>query len=224
MFKNATTPTAGHEKAFIRQALLVDGIRLDGRGSRDYRAVNIKMSRTETSSLCEVGVGDTLVSASCVGEIISPFPDRPSEGFLLFSTDISDNKRITHTEISRYLERTIRHSDALDMESLCIIGGEKVWQIKVRVYVQDGSGGNILDCSMLAAMGALKAFRRPDISIISVPVGDGLTSKIIMHHSDDREPLPLALQHTPLALTLGVFRRSQVLNSLTSSEAKVRAG
>lgn len=203
--------------AFIRQALFDDQLRLDGRTPHDFRAMKVKMTRAETSSLCEVTIGETLVAAAVTGEIVSPFPDRPSEGFLQFSTDISENKRISHSEISRYLERAIRHSDALDLESLCIIGGEKVWQIHCQVNVLDASGGNVIDAAMLAAMGALKAFRRPDISVLSVPIGQSmqLSSKIVTHHSDDREPLPLALQHTPLAITLGIFKRSNTLTSLS---------
>lgn len=204
--------------AFIRQALLNEGLRLDGRACHDYRAISIKLSRTETSSSCEVVIGETMIVAAVTGEIVSPYPDRPSEGFLLFSTDISDNKVISHTEISRYLERAIRHSDALDLESLCIVGGEKVWQVRCQVNVLDTSGGNTIDACMLAAMAALKAFRRPDISVLSVPVGRNLqlSSKIVLHHSDDREPLPLALQHTPLALTLGIFKRVNVVTKLSA--------
>jgi exosome complex component RRP45 len=186
----------------------------------EFREVMIKLDRVETSSYCEVSFGETQVAAAVTGEIVAPFPDKASEGFLLFSTEISDNKNITHSEISRYLERTIRHSDALDLESLCIIGGEKVWQVRCQLHVLDTSGGNILDVAMLAAMGALRAFRRPDISVVSVPVGTGLqlSSKIVLHHSDDREPLPLALQHTPLSLTLGIFKRVNAVNSLASEQ------
>ncbi|RZL27936.1 MAG: hypothetical protein EOP64_05975 [Sphingomonas sp.] len=37
--------------------------------------------------------------------------------------------------------------------------------MKVSVHVLDGSGGNLLDACTLACMGAMKAFRRPDISV-----------------------------------------------------------
>lgn len=203
--------------------MLDSGLRLDGRGVEDYRVVSMKLNRNETSSTCEVIIGETIVAVAVTGEIVSPFPDRPAEGFLVFSTDITENKFITHTEISRYLERAIRHSDALDLESLCIINGEKVWQIRCQVRVLDISGGNVLDAVMLATMGALKAFRRPDISVLSVPMGSSrqLSSKIVLHHSDDREPLPLALQHTPLTLTLGIFKRVNVVTNLSGVEKVV---
>eukprot|EP01031_Cornospumella_fuschlensis_P031560 gene31560-38145_t len=216
MFKNDTISAPAYESTFIRQALLNDGLRLDGRALQEFRAINMQLSRSETSSICEVQWGENLVCASATGEITAPFPDRPLEGFLLFSTDMAETAELSHSEVTRYLEKTIRNSDALDLESLCIIGGEKVWQVKVSVHVLDGSGGNLLDACTLACMGAMKAFRRPDISVVHVPVGAELTSKLVIHHSDDREPLPLALQHTPLCATLGIFKRVQVVTKLNN--------
>ena len=81
-------------------------------------------------------------------EVVSPFGDRPNEGLLEFNilfspmagreyyvfrgletrfmaqdTDLSE----LETELKRILERSIKESDAIDMEALCLIPGEKVW-------------------------------------------------------------------------------------------------
>lgn len=116
------------------------------------------------------------------------------------SVDISvgaNNNGVSHSEITRYLERSIRDNDTLDTESLCIKAGDKVWMISCDVKLVDYHGGAIDACT-LSCIAALKAFRRPEVSLTE----DGLQ----IHHSDAREPLPLALNHSPLAVSLGLFR------------------
>jgi exosome complex component RRP45 len=50
------------------------------------------------------------------------------------------------------LERSIRDSEALDTESLCIIAGEKVWSIICDVKILNYDG-NVIDACNLAAVG-----------------------------------------------------------------------
>lgn len=47
---------------------------------------------------------------------------------------------ISKIELNRLLDRSIKESDAIDTESLCIISGEKVWLICCDVRVLDYSG------------------------------------------------------------------------------------
>lgn len=224
--------------AFIRQAILESGIRLDGRDVDSYRDIDIKLERSECSSISEVRFDDTLVITAVSGEIVSPYPDRPVEGILQFNVNISTHTElsgITHWELSRMFERSIKESEAIDTESLCIVGGEKVWQISCETRVIDGSGGNLIDVCMLSVMSALRAFRKPDVSIIptinllhteenlKLSIDKNSSSKkqisnnnILIHHSNDREPLPLALHHTPLAVTFGIIKFDTVPTSLTS--------
>lgn len=196
---------------FIRQALFSSGLRIDGRSADDLRSVSIKASRTEKSSIGEVQLGSTSVIVVVTGSLVAPYPDKPNEGSLHFNTEISPMTEvlgITHAEISRLLERIIRDSEALDTDSLCIVSGEKVWEIRCEVRIVDASGGNILDACVLAVMAALKAFRKPEISIVNNEFQKGQSSsRLVVHHSDEREPLPLSLQHTPLSITLGIFKK-----------------
>lgn len=122
------------------------------------------------------------------------------------------------------LERALKDSEALDTESLCIVGGERVWQINCNVNVLDGSGGNVIDACLLSVISALKAFRKPDVSVVpasideptdaptkgfNLPLAAGPARpnvNILVHHSNNREPLPLSLHHTPITVTLGIFR------------------
>lgn len=214
---------------FIRQALFESSVRLDGRGVDDCRDVNIKLARTEKSSTSEVQLGDTLVICIVTGDIVTPYPDRPTDGILQFQATVStlaESSGFLHSDLSRLLERAIRESESIDTESLCIIGGEKVWMINCEVKVVDCTGGNVIDACMLAAMSALRAFRKPETSVVSGDAAaeaggediEGAQSGIIIHHSDEREPMPLALHHTPLSVTLGVFKNT-ALGSAASGGA-----
>ncbi len=212
-------------------------MRLDGRGIDDCREASISLTRLEKNSTSKVQIGDTLVICIVSGEIVAPYPDRPTDGILQFNADVStlaENSGFLHSDLSRLLERAIRESESIDTESLCIIGGEKVWMINCEVKVLDCSGGNIVDACLLAAMSALRAFRKPETSVVSNVVeagesmGDALGSSsssgngIIIHHSDEREPLPLALHHTPLSVTLGVFKHVATAIAAGASAESVR--
>lgn len=150
-----------------------------------------------------------------------PYPDRSSEGILHINTELSvfaEISGISDNEIRRILEKTIRESDAIDLESLCIVSGEKVWKITIDIRVIDYFGGNIIDAAVFAALSALRAFRKPDVSIESIGVeefsGKNKT-KLHIYNASEREPLPLALHHTPLSATIGLFKLdSTVLNQV----------
>lgn len=201
-----------NENVFIRQALL-EGIRLDGRNLSEFRDVTIDLNRFETESTSEVRIGNTLVIAKVRGELVTPFPDKPTEGIIHFSADVSisaKNAGISQQDIVRMLESSIRETDVIDTETLCVISGEKVWMLICDVNLFD-YGGSALDACMFAMMGALRAFRKPEMSIVYKEGKEGKdllnqSYDIILHSSEDREPLPLALHYTPLALTIAIFR------------------
>ena len=74
----------------------------------------------------------------------------------------NDPRAIT---ITRILERQVRDARAVDLETLCIEPGKKVWKISILVTVIDASGGNLIDCCALAVAGALLHARRADVSL-----------------------------------------------------------
>ena len=67
-------------------------------------------------------------------------------------------------ELQRLLEHCLWESRCIDVESLCITSGLRVWTIRVDVHVLN-YGGNIIDASSVAATAALLHFRRPDVSV-----------------------------------------------------------
>lgn len=68
-------------------------------------------------------------------------------------------------ELNRLLERNVKQSQCLDLESLCIRAGEKVWQVRVDLNTLNHDG-NILDCANCALICALSHFRIPEVSVV----------------------------------------------------------
>jgi exosome complex component RRP42 len=58
-------------------------------------------------------------------------------------------------ELGRVVDRGIRESGCIDMESLCIVPGEKVWGVMIDIHVMSDQG-NIFDACGLAAIAALR--------------------------------------------------------------------
>ena len=67
-------------------------------------------------------------------------------------------------ELQRLLEHCLWESHCVDMESLCITTGRRVWTIRVDVHVLNYDG-NVVDAASVAAIAALLHFRRPDVSV-----------------------------------------------------------
>ena len=66
--------------------------------------------------------------------------------------------------MNRLLEKNVKQSRLLDIETLCIRAGEKVWQIRADLNVLNHDG-NILDCANVALVSALAHFRLPEVSV-----------------------------------------------------------
>jgi exosome complex component RRP45 len=100
------------------------------------------------------------------------------------------------------LDRVIRHSNALDTESLCILKGKSCWGIRADVHVTDYDG-NLIDCACIGVMAGLQHFRRPDAE-----VKDG---QVTVFGLDERVPVPLNITHKPLAITFHTFHEGKVI-------------
>lgn len=197
-------PISSNERQFIVEGMKHD-IRVDGRTPLDMRMV--KISFGEVTGTAEIQLGKTRALACVTADLVAPFPDRPAEGMLNFFIGFSpmastafqtraggaSDKAI---ELSRVVERAIKESRAIDTEALCVVAGEKVWAIRCDVHVTDHDG-NLMDCVNLAAVTALLHFRRPDVAV----VGD----KVTVYSMDDRQPVPLAVHHTPISLSFALF-------------------
>ncbi|RLG37050.1 RNA-binding protein [Methanosarcinales archaeon] len=150
--------------------LIRSGKRMDGRRFLEYREISVEkgvVKRAEGSA--RVKIGNTQVLVGVKMEIGEPFPDIPNEGVIITNAEFvplaspefepgpPDENSV---ELARVVDRGIRGSHALDVESLCIEEGEKVWMIFIDIHVLDDDG-NLVDASALGAIAALMNTRIP---------------------------------------------------------------
>ena len=119
-----------------------------------------------------MSVGETRVVVIVTGEIIKPFADRPTEGVLQFSADLCLAAEVgniifsdlfsrlnlcvfiqaagyNQSHVCRLIERSLKDSDCIDLESLTLIAGEQVWAICCDIRVLSFHG-NMNDVTSLA--------------------------------------------------------------------------
>ncbi|GFY94309.1 3'-5'-exoribonuclease family protein [Actinidia rufa] len=159
-----------NEKKFIETTLLSD-LRIDGRRPFDYRRLTIKFGRDDGSS--EVQLGQTHVMAFVTSQLVQPYRDRPNEGTVSIYIEFSPmadpsfeagRPGESAVELGRIIDRGLRESRAVDMESLCVIAGKLVWAIRIDLHILDNAG-NLVDAANIAALTALSTFRRPECTL-----------------------------------------------------------
>ncbi|WRT70859.1 uncharacterized protein IL334_007858 [Kwoniella shivajii] len=219
MVREIDPPTI--QKDFLLAAL-AEGKRLDGRIPLEQRKVEYIFG--EELGTVECRLGKTAVLAQVSASIVKPRDDRPYEGFLLINSEIGpmassvyESGRSSDSEIliTRLLEKSIRRTEAIDREALCILAGEKVWQLRLTLHFLSDSG-NLLDCASMASMAALRHFRKPEVEVI----GD----EVIIHSPEERAPVPLAIHHTPLCLTFAYFENLPPILDPTHLETTLCSG
>ena len=113
--------------------------RLDGReqfGARDLKLETGILPRAEGSA--RVTMGNTIVLAGVKFQLMTPYPDRPNQGGLMCSCEVrpiagrhweAGPPSPEAIELGRVVDRGIRESGCIDVDELCIIPGEKAWQV-----------------------------------------------------------------------------------------------
>lgn len=209
-------------KSFILGALAA-GCRVDGREALEPRQMSCTFSRSPTAATCELLIGTTRALAHVSGTLVPPYPDRPTEGQLSFGVEFSPmgapeweagRPPAEAVELARIIERSIRDSGAIDLEALCVVAGQAVWNIQVDVSVLDHDG-NLHDACSLAAMAALQHYRQPAVDAS----GSGMPR---LRDPDEAEPSPLPLHHVPWSVTfvlLGAPTPDLVLDPCLAEEA-----
>ncbi|CAG8602502.1 14091_t:CDS:2 [Funneliformis caledonium] len=213
---------SNNEKEFILKGIK-EGLRLDNRDKNEFRAIGIIFGPEYGRS--EVILGNTRVLAKVSCEVIRPYPDRPNEGMITLSTELSpmafpniEPGRPSEEEVlvSRILEKAIKRSRAIDTEGLCIVANEKVWSIRVDIHFLDHDG-NIIDAACIAAISALAHFRRPDVTVIG--------EEVTIHPIEQRNPVPLSVLHMPICITFAFFEDGKyVVVDPTLQEEQIRQG
>ncbi|XP_023014200.2 exosome complex component Rrp45 [Leptinotarsa decemlineata] len=196
------TTISNCEKKFLLKNLS-EGNRLDGRTFNEFRKVNLEFGKDW--GCCYVSLGKTKVLAQVSCEIQQPKSSRPSEGILIINIELNPladpnfeagRSSDLSVQLNRLLEKCLKDSKAVDLESLCIKMNEKVWVIRVDINVLNHEG-NILDCASIAALAALTHFRRPDVTC------DG--EEFTIHSLKQRDPIPTVIHHYPVCVTYSIF-------------------
>ena len=145
-------------------------LRIDGRGQFERRNIDLEidvLSNAEGSA--KVVWGGTIVYAGVKFALREPYPDRPADGSLMTSAELRPVANVKYEpgppsaesiELGRVVDRGIRESGCIDMESLCVVPGESVWNVNLDIHVMSDKG-NIFDACALAGIAALKTATVP---------------------------------------------------------------
>ena len=145
--------------------LAANNARIEGRAQWEGRNLEVEHSvlpRAEGSA--RVRMGDTIVLAGVKFQIMQPYPDRPNQGGLMCSADVrpiagrnweAGPPSPEAIELGRVVDRGIRESGCIDVDSLCIIPGEKAWQVILDLFAVSDDG-NLFDAFALAGIAALR--------------------------------------------------------------------
>lgn len=207
------------EKSFIVRTI-AEGKRLDGRQMDESRVLRIYFGTDW--GCCQVSLGETKILAQVSCEVQQPKPTRPNEGLLFINLELSPmgaphfeagRQSELAVQLNRLLEKCIKDSRCVDLESLCIVAEEKVWALRVDVNVLNHEG-NLVDAASVAALTALSHFRCPDVTITG--------EETIIHDASERDPIPLSLHHYPVCVSYAVFNSGEnVAADPTAIEEKV---
>ncbi|XP_037753064.1 exosome complex component RRP45 isoform X2 [Chelonia mydas] len=202
------TPLSNCERRFLLRAI-EERKRLDGRQSYDYRNVRISFGADYGCCIVELGRTRVLGQVSC--ELVSPKLNRATEGILFFNLELSPmaapafepgRQSDLLVKLNRLLERCLRNSKCIDTESLCVVAGVKVWQIRVDLHLLNHDG-NIIDAASIAAIVALCHFRRPDVSVQG--------EEVTLYTPEERDPVPLSIHHMPICVSFAFFQQGTYL-------------
>lgn len=208
-------------------------MRLDGRDLNEFRPIKINFGSDWGS--VHVSLGETRVLAQVTCEVAQPKSTRPNEGLLFIKVELgpmaaqhfeANRSSDLSVQVNRILERALKDSRCIDLESLCIIAEEKVWNLRVDLNVLNHEGNiigrcrncvwsvqwlmsecfiSILDCASIAALTALAHFKRPDVTT----TGD----EFIIHSHAEKDPIPIVLHHYPVCISYAIFNNGYELPS-----------
>lgn len=241
-----------NEREFLRSCALSEKtLRVDGRHGIDIRKVRLQLGRWDNGAECTVqwGVG-TRVTSLCSADLVPPALDRPNEGMVNFTVDLSpmagtsfrqapptstapsltsattrgpnfsdNSQRLLSNRILRCIERIILMGGALDTEALVLMPGKWVWRFTIALTVLD-DGGNILDACILAAMAALRHYRKPHVDFSEEDGQESSSNAAVlptMIPSIVKDATPLPLHHTPLSISFALIPADDVRSSASSS-------
>ena len=193
----------------------------DDRALDEYRDITVEtnfISKAEGSARVKIGKTQVIVGVKpTLGE---PFPDTPDVGVLMTNCELlpmadpsfePGPPSETSVELARVVDRGIRESEMVDLKSLCIEEGKKVWMLFIDLHVIDNCG-NLFDAANLAVNAALKNTKIPKAEMI-----DG---EVVI---DENETIDVPLVHN-VALSTFVKIGDKLIIDPTLEEESVLDG
>jgi exosome complex RNA-binding protein Rrp42 (RNase PH superfamily) len=102
--------------------------------------------------------------------------------------------------LQRLLEKAFKTSRAVDLESLCVLTGQQVWNLRVDAHII-ADDGNVADALVLGVLAALMDFRRPDVQVSA-------EGEVTVFSAYERHPVPLTLHHFPISCSFAICEDS----------------
>jgi len=111
-------------------------------------------------------------------------------------------------EAARVVDRVIRSSEFIDLESLCIEPGKVVYLIFIDLYPIDDNG-NLVDAAFYGAIGALMTARLPRVTFEN-------DRPVLVR--DEFTPLKVRIENMPIQLTYGKLLDKIILDPTNQEE------
>ncbi|CAH6718885.1 exosome complex component Rrp45p [[Candida] jaroonii] len=184
-----------YHKEFIK-----NGERLNGRKLSELRVPEVDIGQNGELT---ISAGDTKIFIKISSEISKPYDDKPNEGILIINNDIDNDI------LSRIVEKSIRKSNALDLESLVISTGKICWIIKIDLNILNFDG-NLIDYCILGIMINLLLYKLPNYDIVD--------NSIKLYNLDEKAPISLSILHIPICFTISFYNPSTIEMNLKSDE------
>lgn len=150
-------------ESYVRK-LVEEGMRVDNRKFDEFRPIKIEKNVINTAEgSARVLIGNSHVLVGVKMSVGEPFSDTPNEGVLIVNTELVPVASPTFEpgppdkdaiELARVVDRGIRESKCIDLESLCIQEGKEVWMVNVDIHILDHDG-NLIDAGALGSITAL---------------------------------------------------------------------
>lgn len=204
-----------NQKYSYLRYMIENGSRLGNRKLNEYRKIEVKVgviSKAEGSAIVKIGNTEVIVGVKM--DVLQPFQDTPKEGILIVNSELYPIASSAFElgppsedaiELARIVDRGVRESNAIDMEKLCIVEGEKVWGVFVDIQPINHDG-NIIDASGIATIAALLNAKIPKYE-------DG---KVI--YEEKKKKLPI--RKKPIPVTIG-FIKNRIIVDPDAEEEKI---
>jgi len=168
------------------------GKRVDDRAFDGFRPISMEVNPIKTAEgSCRIKLGHSEIIVGIKMSTGEPYPDHREDGVIVTHVELAPlaspdfeigPPREEAIELARVVDRGIRESKMIGLDSLCIEPGEKVWVVHIDINVLDNDG-NLFDAATLGVLGSL--------AVTIVPAQRfGLG-----------EDFPLPLHHIPISST-----------------------